>query len=118
LNQFGATDHITSLADTTTRIHVGINEKAELRHAIVCDNAAEFKVINGTHDGLAESGSATTTLVSTRFFLFSLCVLSILHLWCRRICCPSRLRFDIIFFFLAKSRINLVQGGSAAMNAI
>jgi hypothetical protein len=40
-------DRIADPADITTRIRVNINEKAELRHEIARDNAAEFKVING-----------------------------------------------------------------------
>ncbi|KAI0264369.1 fatty acid synthase [Gloeopeniophorella convolvens] len=43
----GGFDRIADLAEMTTRIRIGINDKADLRRAIARDNAAEFKVING-----------------------------------------------------------------------
>jgi fatty acid synthase subunit alpha, fungi type len=43
----GGFGRIADLADMASRIHVNMNQKAELRHAIACDNATEFKIING-----------------------------------------------------------------------
>jgi 3-oxoacyl-ACP reductase-like protein len=38
---------IANLADMVSHIHVNMNKKAELCHAIARDNVAEFKIVNG-----------------------------------------------------------------------
>jgi fatty acid synthase subunit alpha len=43
----GGFDRVADLAEMTSKIRIGINQKSELRRAIARDNAAEFKVING-----------------------------------------------------------------------
>ncbi|EIN09976.1 fatty acid synthase [Punctularia strigosozonata HHB-11173 SS5] len=44
----GGMDRLPDLADITTRVRQTIQKKSELRRAIARDNAADFKVTNGT----------------------------------------------------------------------
>lgn len=44
----GGMDRLPDLADITSRIRTKLNKKADLRRAVARDNAADFKVINGT----------------------------------------------------------------------
>lgn len=46
----GGMDRLPDLADITTKIRVGIQQKSALRRAIARDNAADFKVVNGNSD--------------------------------------------------------------------
>ena len=43
----GGMDRLPNLTDVTTRIRSKLNKKADLRHAIACDNSTDFKIING-----------------------------------------------------------------------
>lgn len=43
----GGMDRLPDLAEITTRIRLGLQQKAELRRAIARDNAADFKTVNG-----------------------------------------------------------------------
>ena len=76
---------LTSIADITTCIRMKLNKRAELHHAIACDNSANFKVINGVE---AEQLLQTIDVLPRTNFCFDFSVLGsssspsdLSHLW-------------------------------------
>ena len=63
----GGMDHLPDLTDTT-HICSKLNQKADLRHAIACDNlnSADFKIINGVE---AECLFQTDNVLPPQFLL-------------------------------------------------
>jgi 3-oxoacyl-ACP reductase-like protein len=55
----GGMDRLADLAEITTRVRLEINHQSDLRRAIARDNAADFKVVNGSE---AERALQTVTV--------------------------------------------------------
>ncbi|QRV90063.1 fatty acid synthase subunit beta [Ceratobasidium sp. AG-Ba] len=63
----GGMDRLPDLAEITTKIRLDINHQSDLRRAIARDNAADFKIVNGTEAERALQTVAVTPRANHRF---------------------------------------------------
>jgi fatty acid synthase subunit alpha len=63
----GGMDRLADLAEITTKARLDINHQSDLRRAIARDNAADFKIVNGTEAERALQTVTVTTRANHRF---------------------------------------------------
>lgn len=63
----GGMDRLPDLAEITTRIRLEINHQSDLRRAITRDNAADFKIVNGTEAERALQSVSVTPRANHKF---------------------------------------------------
>lgn len=63
----GGMDRLPDLAEITTKIRLEINHQSDLRRAITRDNAADFKIVNGTEAERALQTISVTPRANHKF---------------------------------------------------
>lgn len=63
----GGMDRLPDLAEITTKIRLEINHQSDLRRAITRDNAADFKIVNGTEAERALQSVSVTPRANHKF---------------------------------------------------
>lgn len=63
----GGMDRLPDLAEITTKIRLEINHQSDLRRAITRDNAADFKIVNGTEAERALQTVSVTPRANHKF---------------------------------------------------